>query len=245
MKRALPRILTLLGLLLFALLLYFLFRSSGFLSLDEEGFRAAIAACGVWAPLAFVLATFLQVTFIPIPSTVTVLGGSYLFGALPSFFYSYLGLLLGSVVAFWLGRLFGLRLVYWLAGGRERVDALLLRARDKELVVLFFMFLFPAFPDDLLCLLAGLLPISFPAFLLMQLLTRATSVGATLLFFSGEVIPFSGWGIPVIAAVVLLALALFLLSLRYAAPLARAFDRMTAAISRRFSRKKEDGHEDP
>ena len=44
---------------------------------------------------------------------------------------------------------------------------------------------------------------------------------------------------------VLLALALFLLSLRYAAPLARAFDRMTAAISRRFSRKKEDGHEDP
>ena len=234
-------------LLLGALLgLYFLLRALGILSITEEEFRAYIAGFGAWAPLAFILATFLQVTFIPIPSTVTVLGGSYLFGAVPSFFYSYIGLLLGSFFAFFLGRALGKRAVYRLSGDPQRVDALLLRARDRELVVLFFMFLLPAFPDDLLCLVAGLLPISFPAFLLMQLLTRALSVGATLLFFSGEVIPFSGWGIPVILSVLALAALLFVLSFVYASAFARFFDRVLARLQRRFSQKttKEDRNED-
>ncbi|MBR6727214.1 MAG: hypothetical protein IKM08_03395 [Clostridia bacterium] len=59
----------------------------------------------------------------------------------------------------------------------------------------------------------------------MQLITRATSIGATLLFLSGEVIPFSGWGIPVLCAVGLLGLAAFLLCMRYT-------DRINALLER-------------
>ena len=244
MRKAAPRILALLLLVSAVVSLLVLYRRLGLSSRSQEELRRFVASFGAGAPLVFVLLTFLQVTLIPIPSTVTVLGGSYLFGALPSFFYSYVGLLLGSLFAFLLGRLLGRRFVYWLAGSRERVDTLLLRARDREVVALFLMFLFPAFPDDLLCLVAGLLPISLPAFLLMQLLSRATSVGATLLFFSGEVIPFSGWGIPVMVVAALGGLVLCFLSLRYSATLTKILDRMTATVCRLFKkrcrRKEED-----
>ena len=214
------------GLLLGA---YLLLRSLGIFSMTREEFRDLMAGYGAWAPLAFILATFLQVTFVPIPSTVTILGGAYLFGAWLSFLYSYLGLLLGGTAAFFLGRLLGKPFVLWLSGDAERVEGLLTRFRSRGLVLLFFMFLLPLFPDDLLCMIAGLLPISFPVFLLMQLLTRATSIGATLLFFSGELIPYEGWGIPVIVGAFLIACAMCVLSFAYADRFAAILGRICAA----------------
>lgn len=237
----------LLSLLALALLIggvALLFYRLGVFSMTREQFVALIDSYGAAAPLAFIFITFLQVTFVPIPSTVTILGGSYLFGALPSFFYSYVGLLLGAVTAFWLGRLLGKRFVLWIAGDNGKIDALLLRAKDRELVVLFFMFLLPAFPDDLLCLLAGLLPISFTAFLVMQLITRLTSIGATLLFFSGEVIPFSGWGIPVLIGVGIAAVLLFVFCFRYASALSALFDRITARLARCLPKKSKEKQSD-
>lgn len=221
---------------------YLLLRSLGIFSLSREEFRDLLAGYGAWAPLAFILATFLQVTFVPIPSTVTILGGVYLFGAWASFLYSYIGLLLGASVAFFLGRLLGKPFVLWLSGDAARVEGLLARLRSRGIVLLFFMFLFPMFPDDLLCLIAGLLPISFSAFLLMQLLTRATSIGATLLFLSGEVIPYEGWGIVVIVFVCLIGVAMCVLSLVYADRFAAILDRFCAALTRPKGNKDHEVH---
>lgn len=217
---------------------YLLFRALGFTNLTREELSRAIGEYGAAAPLIFILLSFLQVTFIPIPSTVTILAGAYLFGAWNSFLYSYIGIVIGSLFAFFLGRVLGKRFVCYMAGDPEKVESFLRRAKNKETVVFFFMFLFPAFPDDLLCLIAGILPISFRAFLFMQLTTRVTSIGATLFFFSGEIIPFSGWGIPVMIAAALAGLALFGFSFRHADALMAAFDRMTSRVASFFSRKK-------
>ena len=83
-------------------------------------------------------------------------------------------------------------------------------------ITLFFMFFFPGFPDDVLCTVAGVLPISWGGFFIMQAVTRVTSIGATLLFMSGQVIPFSGWGLWVLGGVALIAIAAFLLCIKYA-----------------------------
>ena len=63
----------------------------------------------------------------------------------------------------------------------------------------------------------------------MQLLTRATSIGATLLFFSGELIPYEGWGIPVIVGAFLIACAMCVLSFAYADRFAAILERICAA----------------
>ncbi len=236
-KTLFKKIASILAVLLLLVGGWLLFRALGFTDLSQEALQASLSSYGAAAPLVFILLSFLQVTFIPIPSTITILGGSYLFGALPSFFYSYIGIVAGSLFAFFLGRYFGKRFVYWLSGEPQKVDALLKRSQNKEAVTLFFMFLFPMFPDDLICLVAGVLPISFSLFLFMQLTTRITSIGCTLIFYSGEVIPFSGWGIPVIIAATLIGVGLFYICFRHADFLAEKFDAFTDFMSKKIPKK--------
>lgn len=206
------------GLIIVAIVVgfYFLFKSLGWTSITREELQEKLISTGIWAPLVFILASFLQVTFIPIPSTVTILAGNYLFGPGLSFLYSYIGIIIGSVLAFFLGRLIGRPFVNWVIGDVTAVDEYLKRMKNKEKVVLFFMFLLPLFPDDAICALAGILPISFLSFLFMQIVTRATSIGGTLLFMSGEVIPYNGWGLAVIIVVCVLAIIAFIYSFKNA-----------------------------
>ncbi len=196
-------------------LLYLVLHLLGLTGLGREDIQAFVEGTGALAPIVFIIVSFLQVTFIPIPSTVTVLAGAYLFGALPSFFLSYIGINLGAVVAFELGRGIGRPFAVWVAGSEEELDGWVAHLGGRERALLWLMFLFPLFPDDTLCTVAGLLKISRLEFLLMQLITRTTSIGATLLLMSGEIIPYEGWGLAVIISAGVLFLVASVLALIY------------------------------
>lgn len=197
-------------------LLFLIARHFGLTSINRDKLQALIEKTGAWGPVVFIIISFLQVTFIPVPSTVTIVIGNYLFGAWLSFFYSYIGIILGSSFAFMLGRIIGRSFVDWVIGDKQTVDEYLKKLKGKENIVLFFMFLFPFFPDDALCAVAGILPIKILTFFIMQLITRATTIGGNLLFLSGEIIPFSGWGIPVIITLCIIALITFIICYRNA-----------------------------
>ena len=209
---------------------YLLAYSFGWTKLTRRELQAYIQKQGLLAPIVFIGITFLQVTLVPIPGSITILTGNYLFGLWRSFLYSYIGLMLGSIVAFALGRWVGRPFVNWIAGSEEKVEEWLKKLKGKEKILLFFMFLFPFFPDDILCAVAGLLPISWLEFLLMQLLTRATSVGGTLLFVSGEFIPYHGWGLFVIILIGISFVFLFALSMRYANEINQFFTKLCDKI---------------
>ena len=217
------------------LILYLL----GWTDLSQEELQEIIASAGVAAPLCYILISFLQVTFVPIPGSITILAGNYVFGTGETFLYSYIGMLLGSIFAFALGRWLGRPFVNWVAGGEDKVDEWLARLRGRENVLLFFMFFLPAFPDDILCSVAGILPISWVGFLIMQIITRVTSVGGTLLFMSGTFIPFDEvWGIALLALVGALAIAAFIISFRNAERINSALERLSDRIVRVLKRKK-------
>ena len=133
-----------------------------------------------------------------------------------SFLYSYIGIMIGSLLAFGLGKWLGRRYVNWIVGSKEKVDEWLEKFKGKSNVILFFMFLLPGFPDDLLCSLAGVTSLGWSGFTLMQLPCRAVAIGATLLLLSGEVIPYHGWGIAVLTVIALLAIVAFAVSFKYA-----------------------------
>ncbi len=224
----------LLSVLVMALILgifYLVAHLLGVTELSREELQAFLASKGAAAPLLFIGISFLQVTFVPVPSVVTIIAGSYLFGPWPCFLYSYLGIVGGSLFAFLLGRRLGRPFVDWAFGSREETERYMGRLRGKETVVLFFMFLLPVFPDDALCALAGVLPIRWPAFLLMQLTTRVTSILGTLFFMSGEIIPHSGWGLWLIIGVAVLSLIAFVYCFRHAERINKAFDRMMERIA--------------
>jgi uncharacterized membrane protein YdjX (TVP38/TMEM64 family) len=195
--------------------LYLLFYFLGWTNLTKEQLQDYIKSTGIIAPLVYVVITFAQVTLVPIPGAVTILAGSYLFGFLGAFIYSYIGMMLGSVVSFALGRVIGKPYVNWVTGGADKTEQWLKKLEGRENVFLFFAFFLPFFPDDILCAVAGALPIKWRTFIIMQLITRFTSILGTMLFMSGEIIPFHGWGLLVLALVGIVLLLIFIFSVKY------------------------------
>ncbi len=205
----------------------------GWTKLTKEELQNFIASKGALAPFVFIAVSFLQVTFIPIPSAVTIVAGSYLFGFWKCFLYSYVGILCGSLFAFLLGKLLGKPFVHWAFGGKEEAESYLKRLKGKETVTLFFMFLLPAFPDDALCALAGILPITWFKFAFIQLTTRITSIFGTLIFMSGEVIPYDGWGLAIIILVGILSVIAFIICFKHAEKINSIFDKFMNKLTRK------------
>lgn len=212
-KKIIPKLIFLILLLGTIFLgIYLVAKHFGITDITEDELHDLVKSTGIWAPLVFILISFLQVTFIPIPSTVTVVAGSFLFGPWLSFVYSYIGIVLGSLFAFLLGRIIGKPFVNWVVGDKKEVDKWLKRFQGKENVLLFFMLLLPLFPDDLLCSIAGILPISWLTFIIMILITRITGIAGNILFLSGEYIPYdTPWGLTIIIIGCILALIAFII----------------------------------
>lgn len=182
------------------------FRAAGSL----EGLRAYIDRFAPYSHLLFFLVQFLSVVLAPIPSNITAAAGGLLFGTWPAFVITFGAVAAGSLLMFWLAR----------ALGRDFADRLVSRKlsekyqdvlRTKAPVFLVLAFLFPFFPDDMLCILAGLTNISFRRFAVIVLLTRPWG----LLFASalgGSTLALPPW---VMIPIGLGGLALFLLGMKY------------------------------
>lgn len=212
---------------------YLVFKFLGWTDLTREQIQDFVSSTGAIAPLVFIFISFAQVTLVPIPGAITIVAGNYLFGFWLSFLYSYIGMFSGGLVAFALGRLIGRPYVNWVAGSKEKADEWIKKLKGREKVFLFFAFLLPLFPDDILCAVAGALPISWSLFIVMQLITRATSIGGTLIFMSGEIIPYHGWGLVVLVVLAIISIVAFVLSLKY-------YDKINEFFSRfvdKFSKK--------
>lgn len=119
----------------------------------------------------FFLIQFLSVILAPIPSNITALAGSVLFGMWQSFFLTYAAVILGSFLIFYLARVLGRPFADRLVG-RKVSEKYLDVIRAKQDIFLFLIFLLPFFPDDLICILAGLTAIRPLRFLIIALIGR-------------------------------------------------------------------------
>jgi len=157
-----------------------------------EDFRKYVSSFGGYAVFLFVLIQFLQVVVLPIPSFVTVGAGVLLFGPFKGAIFSCLGIILGSVMGFLIGRIFGLKVVKWLIGEDNLIKALKI-VKGKDKIILTFMFLFPFFPDDLLCFVSGVTTVSSSYFLVMIFITRTIAIFVSSYSMSNSIIPYDTW----------------------------------------------------
>lgn len=138
---------------------------------DREKIRDFIVSFGVAAPLVFMGIQVLQVIFAPIPGEATGFIGGYLFGTLNGFFFSSIALTVGSVINFAIGRFLGERFVRKMIPAEKfnKMDSLLKR---QGIIVVFFLFVFPGFPKDYLCLFLGLSTLAPKIFILLAAVGR-------------------------------------------------------------------------
>lgn len=154
-------------------------------------------ANGVWVYLAIWLIMFLQVTILNIPAYV-VLSASVSIG-INTLSWEYLltvitAYMSGCILAYWLGRWFGVKAVKWCAGSQEDFEKWRGFINTKGEWWYFLTILFPVFPDDLLCLVAGSINFKFGTYCLFNFVGRSIGLVAMLLVL--KLIGIVGCGFP-------------------------------------------------
>ena len=189
--------------------MYFILVKTGMLQqiTTFEDLRQLILSFGGWGIITYIIINLLQCVVIPVPTTLTVLVGTAIYGPFVAFLYATIGVILGSSIAFAIGRYCSRPVVNWIFG-KEKVEKYQDILNKRAELVLFLTLALPFFPDDLICMMAGVSDIKYFKFLLISVVARGVGLATISFFGSGKIIPFSGWGI-----VVWIVLALALLSL--------------------------------
>jgi uncharacterized membrane protein YdjX (TVP38/TMEM64 family) len=174
---------------------------------DREQIRLLISSFGASAPPVFILIQILQVIFAPVPGEATGFIGGYLFGTLPGFIYSSIGLTAGSWLNFVIGRFLGERYVRkWIPAHKfQKIDGMVKR---QGVIIVFILFVFPGFPKDYLCLALGLSTLPIKIFILLAAIGRmpgtfALSLQGALLYEKNYVM----LGVMVAVSLILLLLS--------------------------------------
>lgn len=157
-----------------------------------EGLQEAMKSVGKWKYILFFLIQFLQVTILPLPSSITIAAGVLLFGPLICSIISYIAIVLGSFSAFLIGRYLGYRVSSWIVG-KEELDTWLKRTEKKSTLLITIMYLFPFFPDDTLCIIAGITTMPMSFFVVSTLIIRAITVFFNSYSFGNKLIPYTTW----------------------------------------------------
>jgi len=150
----------------------FLYYSGFFAACSSQSeLQAYIQRTSPYGHLVFFLIQLLSVILAPIPSNITAAAGGAIFGAWWAFLLTFLAVVIGSCLVFLLARGLGQTFVDRTVGEKlsEKYRDMIQRKTDTFLLLAF---LFPYFPDDVLCVLAGLTKISFGRFLVIMVVAR-------------------------------------------------------------------------
>ncbi len=164
---------------------YFILRACGVT--DVESLRELIASCGAWGWIVFItlftLCTSL-LCFIPASSMTFIIVSVVLFGATKGFIISSISVFLSSSLMFVLGNTLGEKVAVKLVG-KESLEKTQNLVDVKSKMLLPLMFLFPVFPDDALCLVAGMTKMRYWYFALIVGICRTIGVATTCFLGSG------------------------------------------------------------
>lgn len=129
---------------------------------DMDTLRSSIEHFGFFGPVFFIGVIILEVVVAPIPGGILPIASGFLFGFWEGLFYSYIGNILGSILAFLLSRFFGQPLInkFFSQKKVERANTYLKRY-ENHLIILYAL---PIFPIDIVSFLLGISQISLKKF---------------------------------------------------------------------------------
>lgn len=191
-----------------------------------EQLKQLIRSTGGWAYVVYIILQFLNVVLLPLPGFLFMLAGIAIFGAWQTFWITLFTTWVGVVICFWFGRTFGSQAVIWCVG-RETAERYQNLLGSKGNLLFFMMQILPFFPDDMLCMIAGLTKMKFSFFLLTMLIAKPFYIATVCFFGSGSLIPFTGWGIPVWIGIFVVLAILFAIFCKYQTKIENWFAKIT------------------
>lgn len=162
------------GTIVLILIMWYFFHNNYFK--DPQKLQHLIQRAGVWGPVLFIIFQALQVIVPVLPGGVSGSLAMLCFGTWTGYLYSYIGVILGSCLAFWLVRRYGVKILSWLVS-EQTFDKYYTKLQNSKNFTKYFAILIflPVAPDDLLCMIAGLTKMKFKTFLIIILLGKPVS----------------------------------------------------------------------
>ena len=182
-----------------------------------EALREVIAGAGVWAGAVYFALQMMTVIVAPIPSNISMMAGALALGFWPAMILGVLAVGVGSVIVFLAARALGKKAVQRFLD-KGVMDKYLPIIEEKQDMFLFLTMLFPFFPDDALCMLAGLTKIPLGRFVAIMALARPWGLVVAALLGSGALsLPVWAW-----AVIGGAGLLIFVFAMKYSAQIEEA-----------------------
>ncbi len=151
----------------------------------NDWFQGLIMNTGpIWSYIFLWVIMFLQVTILNIPAYVLLLACSRIGMDTLSFTYVAIVLsayMMGCICAYFIGKWWGSKAVKWCAGSEEDYNKWSDILNTKGKWWYFATVIFPFFPDDLLCIVAGSVNFNFGFYTIANLIGRGIGL-VTMLF---------------------------------------------------------------
>jgi len=126
---------------------------------SPEKARGFLLSFGFKSVFVFILLQVLQVVIAVIPGEVVQITGGYVYGIFLGTVYSVVGILLGSLLAFFLVRIIGYPVVKAFVPQKQLNKFNFMINNEKSEITMFVLFLIPGLPKDVLTYIAGLTPV--------------------------------------------------------------------------------------
>ena len=218
--------------LFIVLIIFFFFNIFGIFQKlsDLENIKKLIIKSGGWGVVVCFLIHVLQVVVLPFPGFIFYLATTAIYGSFWGFVICYISAVVGSIIGFFIGKKFGKKAVAWCIGKEdtEKYSAFLSK---KGKVPFIIMQILPFFPDDILCMVAGLSNMSYKFFITTIIFVRPVYIAFVCFLGTGNVIPFSGWGTFCWIVIFAVLITVGLLYIKYQ-------EKIDAYFKNKFSKKK-------
>lgn len=144
---------------------------------SQKALQAYITGFGIMGALVFIAFQAIQVVIPILPGGLGCLGGVLLFGPWTGFFYNYIGICAGSIVAFFIARNFGKPVLYSIFNEKTITKYEAWTGNESKFAKWFAIAIFlPVAPDDFLCYLAGTTQMSWKRFTAIILLGKPAAI---------------------------------------------------------------------
>ena len=140
---------------------------------NEDTLREYVQSFGVWGWIVLTVIQALQVVVPVLPGFLGCMVGGALFGWWGGFWANYIGISLGSLIAFVIARRCGKEFVDKMFPGKRYQKVSRWAANSKSYTAtLFLAILLPLFPDDFFCYFSGITNMTFKKFTAIILIAK-------------------------------------------------------------------------
>ena len=182
-----------------------------------EELREVISGAGAWAGVVYFFLQMMTVIVAPIPSNISMMAGALALGFWKAMILGVLAVVAGSMIVFLAARALGRNAIHRFLD-KGVMEKYLPVIEEKQDMFLFLTMLFPFFPDDALCMLAGLTNIPLGRFVVIMALGRPWGLIVAALLGSGSIsLPIWAW-----AVIGVIGLLVFVLAMKYSAQIEEA-----------------------